>query len=287
MTGARTGRGPARILRLIVNADDYGLTSGVNRAIERAHRDGVVTSTSVMVNQPAAAEAAGLRARCPELGIGIHLTLTLGRPVEDPDRIPSLVAPDGSFLAREVLVVRARNRLVDQVDVARECAAQLEQLRRLGVEPDHWNAHQHVQDYVSLGRPMALTMWREGVTSARTPRRVPGQRETWLGSARNSLAAPARARAHAVIGLLHTTPDGLLEAAPDRWSALVPRLRSLLVEALCHPGEADDDLRRLSPDLCEARALDLAALCDPALRMALLDRGVRLTSFGLEHGRPA
>ena len=67
-------------LRLIVNADDYGITTATNRGIERAHMHGVVTSTTVMANQNLAAEAAALRARCPDLGVGIHLTLTLGSP---------------------------------------------------------------------------------------------------------------------------------------------------------------------------------------------------------------
>jgi chitin disaccharide deacetylase len=265
--------------RLIVSADDYGLTAGVNRAIERAHLEGVVTSTSVMANQPAVAEAAGLSQRCPRMGVGIHLTLTLGKPVEAPDRIPSIVAADGSLLSRAELVARARARRIDADDVARECTAQLALLRGLGVEPDHWNAHQHVQDYVALGRPMAVAMARAGVTAARTPMRVRGGAEGWSATARQARAAPARRRAHAAIALFHGTPDALLDAPPARWAALAGRLPSLLVEALCHPGEPDEELRRLTPALCDARARELEALCSDALLRAVRERHVRLVTF--------
>ena len=82
---------------LIVNADDFGLSPGVSRGILRAHWEGIVTSTTFMVNFPWAAEMAGLLRRAPRLGVGLHLNLTTGAPVLPPAEVPSLVGPDGRF----------------------------------------------------------------------------------------------------------------------------------------------------------------------------------------------
>src|SRR3954447_1129909 len=125
-------------LKLIVNADDYGITEATNRGIERAHLAGVVTSTTVMANQTAAADAAALRRGCPDLGVGIHLTLTLGRPLAPIDSVRSLLDAEGRLLRRESLLRRLRSSGVVPRHVASECAAQVRALRILGVEPDHW-----------------------------------------------------------------------------------------------------------------------------------------------------
>ncbi len=96
-------------LTLIVNADDYGITAATNRGIERAHLAGVVTSTTVMANQTAVADAVELRRCCPELGVGIHLTLTLGCPLAPTGTVRSLVDADGRLLSRESLLGRLRS----------------------------------------------------------------------------------------------------------------------------------------------------------------------------------
>src|SRR5579859_4625753 len=83
--------------RLIVNADDFGRTLGVNAGVLRAHRDGIVTATTLLVNAPGTADAARIARATPSLDVGVHLTLTYGRPVSDPAAVPSLVEPDGSF----------------------------------------------------------------------------------------------------------------------------------------------------------------------------------------------
>src|SRR4051794_9942405 len=132
-------------LKLIVNADDYGITEATNRGIERAHRAGVVTSTTVMANQTAAAGAVALSSGCPDLGIGVHLTLTLGSPLAPIDTVRSLLDADGRLLRRESLIGRLRSSEVVPGHVASECAAQVRALRALGLEPDHWDVHQHLQ----------------------------------------------------------------------------------------------------------------------------------------------
>ena len=83
--------------RLIINADDFGMSEGVTLGILKAHRDGVLRSTTLMVGMPFAAQAAQMAKDYPDLHIGIHFTLTAGKPVSDPKEIPSLVDQDGYF----------------------------------------------------------------------------------------------------------------------------------------------------------------------------------------------
>jgi predicted glycoside hydrolase/deacetylase ChbG (UPF0249 family) len=266
-------------LVLIVNADDYGITPGVNRAIERAHGDGIVTSTSVMANQGATAEAAGLGDRCPRLGTGIHVTLTLGSPVADPGRVRTLVDRDGRLHPRPALVARARRGLVAAADVAAECTAQLSRLRELGLEPDHWDAHQHVQEHPQLGGPIAAAMAAAGVRRTRNPRRFPGGARIGLRALAEGLRARRRRRGEAIATAGHLAPAALLDAEPARWATLIPGLPDGVIEAICHPGEPEAELELLTPGLSAARADELIALRAPQLAAALVTRGVRLATF--------
>ena len=91
--------------KLIVNADDYGHTSGISSGIREAHLNGIVTSTSAMMNRPFAPQALLDAAQfCPNLGLGVHLVLTSGRPLSDSRSILSLVTPEGFFRREEPFI---------------------------------------------------------------------------------------------------------------------------------------------------------------------------------------
>src|SRR5918999_6510924 len=92
--------------QLVVNADDFGISRGVNRGIVEAHRSGLVTSASLMANLPSAEDALTRAAICPDLGLGLHLTLTAGRPLLPPAAVPTLVDPDGQFYVLGSLLAR-------------------------------------------------------------------------------------------------------------------------------------------------------------------------------------
>src|SRR3954447_20119572 len=103
----------ASAIRLVVNADDFGLSPAISRGILAAHRDGIVTSTSLLGNAADLEDARALLGGAPELGVGVHLTLVGGRPVSDPAAIPSLLAADGGFHARggDLIAMWARGRV--------------------------------------------------------------------------------------------------------------------------------------------------------------------------------
>jgi hopanoid biosynthesis associated protein HpnK len=143
MGSATSHRPGAR--RLIVNADDFGLSASVNQAVVRAHREGILTSASLMVNEPGAAEAVKLAGENPRLGVGLHLTLLLGRAALPPERIPGLVDAHGEFSRHPARTGwnyffrrRWRSQLRDEIH------AQFERFRATGLPLDHVNGHLHL-----------------------------------------------------------------------------------------------------------------------------------------------
>lgn len=241
--------------RLIVNADDFGLTRGVSAGILAAHRHGIVTSTTVLATCRIDAELVA-QARDSALGIGLHVNLTLGRPLT---RAASLVDGAGRFVrdARRA-AARAKAR-----DVEAEIAAQVERfVDVIGRAPTHLDTHHHV----GLFPPV-----REAVLAA--ARR--------LGVAVRSQDPMARARARAV-GL--RTPDHFFgESGPDAyWSPArtLAHLRALppgVSEFMTHPGRFDDELAYSR--YARQRETELIGLGGPAARAAAAALGVTLCSF--------
>jgi chitin disaccharide deacetylase len=133
--------------RLIVNADDYGHTPGTCLGIRRAHLQCIVTSTSAMMNRPLAPAELTVAARtCPDLGVGVHLVLTTGKPVLSPDRITTIVDNDGKFLKLESFCSRLGTMDIDQVWA--EWNAQVEKfIYHYGKAPDHLDSHHHSSYY--------------------------------------------------------------------------------------------------------------------------------------------
>ena len=143
MASAPSHRPAAR--RLIVNADDFGLSASVNQAVVRAHREGILTSASLMVNESGAAEAVHMARENPRLGVGLHLTLLLGRAALPPERIPGLVDARGEFSRHPARTGwnyffgrRLRSQLRDEIH------AQFEKFRATGLPLDHVNGHLHL-----------------------------------------------------------------------------------------------------------------------------------------------
>jgi len=161
--------GPGR--RLIVNADDFGLSRAVNRGIIAAHRDGIVTSASLMANGPAFEDAVALAQAHPALDIGVHLTLTELAPISAPESVWSLLdesarfAPHTTALARRYL----RGALV-LAEVRHELDAQLRLVRSRGLAVSHLDSHQHVHALPGIARVAGELASAHGVRHVRYPR---------------------------------------------------------------------------------------------------------------------
>lgn len=152
--------------RLIITADDYGMSLGVNEAIDAGIEAGIITSTNVMTNMPFYKEAQKLRNNA-DVSLGIHWTLSCGEPVLNKESIPSLIAEDGQFYSYPEFRSRYRKRLIANEDIKRELVAQYNRFVESCGEPDYWNTHQNVhvdfhiyQLFVSVAKELGILKMR-------------------------------------------------------------------------------------------------------------------------------
>jgi hopanoid biosynthesis associated protein HpnK len=273
--------------RLIVTADDFGVAPAVNEAVERAHRQGVLTAASLMVGAPAAAAAVALAKALPSLRVGLHLVLVEGRPVLPPERVDLLVDADGRFRtdmaaagARMFFDPRARRQL------AAEIAAQFEAFAATGLPLDHVNAHKHFHLHPTIGGLMLKIGARFGLAAARVPvepraviRAIEPRPSDPLDPVIDAVGALARARFRAA-GVF--VPDHVFGLA---WSGNVtaPRLLALmealppgLSEIYLHPG-LDGGFEGAAPGYRYAE--ELAALIDTEVIASVARRAITLGGF--------
>ncbi len=274
-------RAPNRLL--IVNADDYGLTEGVSRGILRGHRDGIVTSTSVLAVAPAFSTAAWLD-DAPELGVGAHLAI-VGEdpPLLSAREIPTLVDGRGRFpLSWRKVLPRAALGRIDGADVEREMGAQLEAVAgAVGRPLTHVDTHQHLHLWPSIGAVVARLASRAGIAAVRVTRSMSNSP---LARAVNALGSRFAARARAA-GL--RSPEAF--AGFDEGGGLdVDTLADAIwllghsaadtAEIGIHPGEADDpDRDRYQWGYRWSEELD--ALVAPSARAAVAAAGFTLGTF--------
>lgn len=274
-------RAPAAI-RLIVNADDFGLSVPVNRGVERACRDGVVTSASFVVGGAAFDDALAVMEELPQLGVGVHLTLAGGRAVSRPDEAPTLVAGDGSLpRSGYAFAFSYISGKISAADVATELRAQLARARDAGVRATHVDSHFHLHNFPGVA-PAVVALAREfGIPAARLSRcRLRPASRGWLARQLGlRLCAEAFGRLGRRAGL--KMPEGL-EGQPcagaltaERIAGVVETLGPGTWELVCHPATANGPGDAANYD----RAGELAALTSPAAREALEERAVRLVNF--------
>ena len=156
---------------LIVNADDYGLTAQVSAGIRHAHLHGIVTSATVLVNAPGAAEAVQTALReCPQLGLGLHLTLTCGTPLLPPERIPSLAAQTAGGRFPRLANLLAHAETVNPRDVQAEWQAQVDAFIQMsGRAPDHLDCHHHTAYFLPEWAQSMLQLARGCGCGVRNP----------------------------------------------------------------------------------------------------------------------
>lgn len=250
---------------LIVNADDLGRTSGINDGIFDAHRGGVVTSATLMVGFPAAEEAAravGEDLALADLGIGLHVTLTGGRPTLPPEDVPSLVDDDGRLPRRPDGLDGASPR-----DVLAEVRSQLARFRELtGGPPTHLDSHHH-----SHRLPVVCDALAEVAREHRLPVRNAS------ADVRERLRGAGVATTDLFVERFYAE-----EATLDAMLDIIRRAGASdhrTVEVMVHPGRADRALQADSTYVAE-REREIEVLCDRAVREAVAEAGFRLGHFG-------
>jgi chitin disaccharide deacetylase len=249
-------------LKLIVNADDFGYAESVSAGILRAHRDGIVTATTLMTNAPHTDDAAKLARATPSLDVGVHLVVTFNRPTGDISRCRSLVDEDGRFYRPKELMSRA----IVPEEALYEYRAQYERARELlGREPTHLDTHHWVHDHPTLE-------WAIGELAL----------ETGAAARIHSDEQRDRLRARGV-----RTPDHFAREFQYEGNIGVEQMLDLLEqlarrddipELMCHPGEMDEALI-LRSRYARERPAELATLTDPRVHAAVKDLGITLATF--------
>jgi chitin disaccharide deacetylase len=245
--------------RVVFSADDFGLTPGVNEAVERAHRDGILDQASLMVAGPEAADAVRRARALPSLRVGLHLVVIEGPAVSRPSEIPDLVDASGQFPSDQALLgfrYFFRPSVVRQL--AQEIRAQFAAFAATGLALDHANAHKHMHLHPVVGK-LLIEIGREfGLHSIRIPAEPPvtlARTGTWAGIGDRALYAWTRLLRRQAQAAGMITNDHCFGLA---WSGHMTsnRVRRLLAnlpdgvsEIYFHPATRRDDvLVRLMPD---------------------------------------
>ena len=283
------------VRQLVVNADDLGLTVGVNDGIFDAYDLGILTSASVFANAPATADAIRRARSHSALGIGAHLTLVDGSPTLPPRDVPTLLEDDGRFRASwKSFILACFQRRVSLDEVERELVAQIERLQRSGLTLTHLDAHKHVHAYPPVFAIVARLAVRFGIPVVRVPyeRRSPSfalrgraRAQAWLNAAmwpwaraNYRAAAALGVRTPEFIGRIHT---GVLDRSALR--TMLRAARPGVTELMVHPGYLDDDLRRVATRLLESRPQELDLLCSMETRARLFAERIELVRHDLAH----
>jgi predicted glycoside hydrolase/deacetylase ChbG (UPF0249 family) len=268
---------------LVVNADDFGLTDGVSRAVVRGHREGVVTSTSILAVARSFDLAASLVRDVPDLGLGAHLAL-VGEdpPLLSAREVPSLVDRTGTFpLSWRTVVRRLAQRRIDPDDIRREFSAQLDRIAGIGVPLTHVDTHQHLHLWPSVGRIVVDLAVERGIPVVRRPRSM-----QLLGvGAGVAVLSALLARRIADADLVTTAAYAGLDEAGGLDTATLGRALDALdrqggtsAEVNAHPGEPDDaELTRFAWDY--RWDAELTALTSPDTRQRVERSGFVLGTF--------
>lgn len=288
---------------IIFTADDFGLSPALNAAVSLAHRQGVLTSASLMPGAPAADHALALGRELPHLCLGVHLTLIQGRAMLPPRPIPDLVDQTGHFPVNPVATgwrYFLQPRLLPQIRA--ELAAQIEAVLRAGLTVWFLNGHLNLHLHPRL-LPLVIGLAQEyGIPALRLAR------EDWLTTLALAPDGPLPKLAQGLIfRWLSRRAERLLRAAGLKYNdhlfgltndgrmteghllALIPRLKPGVTETYCHPALYEEaELTRWDP--AYRRREELAALLSPRVREALKIHGVKLTDFrrlaGADPGLP-
>ena len=178
--------------KMIITADDYGMSEAVNRAVREGIDNGAITATNVMMNMPLCGDTERLRGK--KVSIGIHWTLTCGNPILPPEQIPSLTDRDGRFYPLAEFRRLYSSGKIEDSDIEKELAAQYEKYRRIWGEADYWNTHEHVHIGLRIFRVFLKTAAGQKICRMRSNNRiyVPAKTGGKSGSLIWTLLEPAK-----------------------------------------------------------------------------------------------
>jgi chitin disaccharide deacetylase len=300
------------VRRLIVNADDFGLTGGVNRAIVETHVDGVVSSATLMANGPRFEDAVALARANPNLSVGCHVVLVDGTPVSPPDTVDTLLAirsaePDKFYSSLSAFAARAMLGGFDRDQLVAEVTAQIRKIQATGLRVTHLDTHKHAHIFPEILSALLRAARICGVRAIRNPivpvkvlpaRLFKGKSDLWKrygqvrilhgfsgqflkGTKRAGLLTP-----DGVIGVVETGSAVSPADGPNNNSGYTSLLRQTLLnlpdgtwELVCHPGYNDADLLAAGTRLLDSRDQERRLLTSPELRQFLEEQKIQLIGY--------
>jgi len=293
------------VRRLIVNADDFGMTTGINRAIVEGCEEGIVTSATLMATSrafdDAIARVRDLLVSKPEFSVGCHVVLLDGRPLLSPDRLPTLLDTpenDGSPELRTKLTGFARSALNGKInpdEIEAEADAQLSRIQTAGVELSHFDCHKHAHIFPAVLKPLLRAAKAHGIRAVRNPFgrifplpfvRLLRSPKLWTRLAQMNTLRKFSASFQSEVqkhGL--RTPDGsvgvLVTGALDAsyFTCIADNLPDGTWEFVCHPGYNDAELDHVRTRLRKSREQELEILTSSEAKLALQRRGIELISY--------
>ena len=278
--------------RLIINADDFGLTAGINRGILQANQQGVVTSATLMACGAAFDAAVEATRSAESLALGCHLVLLDGKPISPASDVPTLMESDG--FRRDVmgfgLAAIAKRIAPEHIEL--EVAAQIRRLQAAGIEVTHVDTHKHSHIFPAVLRPLVRACQACGVRKIRNPflpaylKSDGGGLRLWKRLAQLRLLNRFRKTFSETIqaaGMLST--DGSVGVVatgslkPLHFERILRALPEGTWEFVCHPGYNDDDLARVNTRLRESREIELEIMTSPGSRELIRSENIELISY--------
>ena len=276
--------------RLIINADDFGISRSVNDGIFEAARAGGITSTSLMVNLPDSADAVARARQCSRISVGLHFNLTVGNALTGPSSLTQ--GQTAEFYPLSRLLAAAALGMIDENDIERECLAQIDRMTRAGFPPTHLDSHRHIHTHPSIYpsvlravqarriphlripcEPLDVNAGALGATVKKSLLLLSARRSRRSSNDSRSTASPADITGFVGISLHGGSTFG------DRLFALVRDLPAGTTELMTHPGYADADLAKRDNYTVE-REIELKVLCSGEFHDVLRDSRVALANFG-------
>lgn len=268
---------------IIINADDFGFTTGVNQAILELGRLGILSATNVMANMPFAHESCEVARQLPDLNIGVHLNLTQGKPVCDPHEIRSIVDSSGHFYPLKTLVRRTLTGRVLPQHAHREIKAQVQLLQTwLGGQVNHWNSHEGIHRYEPFA---SLSIWVCKAAQLRAMRShrhyfvsSPNEYQSWRRRAKETYYEWLSWR-----GTRHfRLPEGTLVIAGKDTVDVLRIIAEVELprgtwELVVHPATTTDGLYQSI--LMESRIAEYQYLASSTFREIVANRGINLLNF--------
>ncbi|MBZ5532886.1 MAG: ChbG/HpnK family deacetylase [Acidobacteriia bacterium] len=280
--------------RLIINADDFGLTQGVNRAIREASRSGVVTSATIMANSRAFDEAVASAKALPGLKTGCHVVLIDGEPVSSG--LASLTNGGTRFRSSlKQFALAAVRKKISADEIEREAAAQIRKIQAAGIALTHVDTHKHTHMFPHVLRPVLRAARACGLRAVRNPfeprrswpvGKVLGAPALWVRAAEVFMLRTFVAEFHKAVREANMlTTDGTVGIAATgvldqkMLAAILKGLPEGIWELVCHPGYADADLQSAGTRLLGSREAELQALTSAETKSLISRCGIELISY--------